>query len=258
MTKRAGNSFMGSEIVDLYQYRPPYPDRLFDLLHRVVPATGRVLDLGAGPGKTARVLAQHFSHVTAVDPSPAMIARGKALPGGDSPRLTWVEGLAEDAPLNGRYDLVVAALSIHWMDHLCLFTRLADHLTPGHVLAVIEGDAPHDPPWQADWQAFMTKWVPLMTGQRFDPAKRPAFWDRYQQFVTVTDRHDLISEPIRQSIDDFILCQHSRDTFAISKLGGQRADFDRELAALLAPYADDAGVLQFRSFTSLTTAKIPL
>lgn len=258
MSKRSGTSFMASEVVDLYQHRPPYPNTLYAQLRRLAPIDGRVLDLGSGPGKIARVLAQSFQHVTAVDPSAAMIAKGRALDGGDQPNLDWVESCAEDVPLTGTYDLVVAALSIHWMDHPRLFDRLVAHLNPCHVLAVVEGDAPHDPPWHGDWQVFMTKWVPLMTGTPFNPDPQPEFWTRYQRHVDISDTFTLISEPVRQSIDDFILCQHSRDTFAISKLGARRAAFDAELRELLMPFASADGQLSFSTITTLTTAKIPL
>lgn len=258
MSERIGTSFMASEVVDLYQYRPPYPDKLYDVLRGLAPTEGQVLDLGAGPGKTARVLAQHFQHVTAVDPSSAMIDLGKTLAHGDSPNLIWVEGYAEDVPLTGPYDLVVAALSIHWMDHARLFERLAAHLSPGHVLAVIEGDAPHDPPWHSDWQMLMDKWVPLLSSVPFVPGQRSDFWTRYQQYVDIKHSFDLISDPVQQSVDDFILCQHSRDTFAISKLGTRRNAFDAELKDILTAYANADGQLTFSTLTTLTTATIPL
>ncbi len=258
MAMRRGNSFLAPEVVDLYRHRPPYPRQLFDRLRALARPEARVLDLGAGPGKTGRVLAAHFRHVTAVDPSDAMISLGKVLPGGDRANLDWVNAYAEDVPLTGQYDLIVAALSIHWMDHPRLFPHLATHVTPDHVLAVLEGDAPHNPPWQNDWQSFLTKWVPVMTGEPFDPSVRPAFWNRYQQHVDVIETLTFMSEPVQQTIDDFILCQHSRDTFAISKMGTLRAAFDQELAELLTPYVQADGQLVFSTKTTLTTARIPI
>ena len=249
---------MAAEVVDRYQYRPPYPDKLYELLLSQAPAHQRLLDLGAGPGKIARHLAPHFQQVTAIDPSTDMIALGRSLIHGERPNIDWVAGYAEDAALDGSYDMVVAALSIHWMDHARLFTRLTRHLNPAHVLAVIEGDGPHDPPWQNDWERFLVKCVPLMTGAPFEPGQHPEFWTRYQQYVEIEDTVELISEPIHQSVDEFILCQHSRDTFTISKLGARRAEFDAELRELLFAYADADEQLCFSTITTLTTAKIPI
>ncbi len=122
MNDRPGASFENREVVDLYPFRPPYPEAVFDKLREVAPRHDAVLDIGCGPGKVSRPLAQSFAQVVAVDPSQHMIALGQNLPNGRAPNLLWVQGFAEDAPLDGwRFDLTVAAASIHWMDHDRLF-----------------------------------------------------------------------------------------------------------------------------------------
>lgn len=256
MEQKIGTSFQSSEVVDLYLYRPPYPQQIFDLIVALSPKTEHLLDLGCGHGKIARPMSRHFQRVTAIDPSAEMMTLGKSLDHGQAANLTWIEGLAETAPLSGPYDTVVAALSIHWMAHDTLFPRLAMHLKTPHLFAVVEGDGPYDPPWQDDWVRFHEKWVPKLTGAPFQPDKGRTFWTMYETFVTVQDRYDVISDPLHQSIEDFILCQHSRDTFAISKLGQNREEFDDELRAILRPFADAHDMLEFRSITKLTTATL--
>jgi SAM-dependent methyltransferase len=251
-----GTSFQGAEVVDLYLYRPPYPQKIYDLLTELVPKTDRILDLGCGHGKIARPMSQVFGDVTAVDPSANMIALGKSLDHGAASNLNWVEGYAEDATFTGRYDVVVAALSIHWMDHKVVFPKLAKHLSDQHLFAVIAGDGAHHPPWESEWQDFLSKWVPALTGKPFHAGKSWPFWEKYRDYVDVSDSFEVVSEPIQQSLVDFILCQHSRDTFAISKLGNQRARFDAELGEILAPHADPDGKLKFQSRTELTAATI--
>jgi hypothetical protein len=49
----------------------------------------------------------------------------------------------------------------------------------------------------------------------------------------------VVSEPITQTVRAFIACQHSRDTFAPSKLGTRMKQFDAELAIILEPYVRD-------------------
>ena len=256
MTLPIGSSFRNSEIVDLYLLRPPYPERLYELLVRFAPSHARLLDLGCGHGKIARPLTPHFENITAIDPSKKMIELGKTLQHGNASNLNWIESTAEKAELSGSYDVIVAALSIHWMDHALLFPKLLKHTQPNHLFAAIEGDAPHKPPWESDWTTFLTKWVPEVTGMPFDQSSKNDFWTKYLQFVDVADEFELISEPMHQSIDDFILCQHSRDTFAISKLGDKRARFDAELKELLGGHADHNAQLTFRSCTRLTTGSI--
>lgn len=256
MKQEIGTSFQSEEVVDLYLYRPPYPQQIFDLLVSRSPRRDRILDLGCGHGKIARPMSQHFDAVTAVDPSANMIALGKSLEFGAATNLEWVESYAETAPLTGQYDTVVAALSIHWMNHDVLFAKLSKHLKKNHLFSVIEGDGAHNPPWESDWQTFHKKWVPRITGKPFDTSKGRSFWERYLDYVDVTETHEVISDPFNQNIDDFILCQHSRDTFAISKLGGDRESFDRELRELLCPFANANGDLEFQSYTKLTLATI--
>lgn len=97
MSKRPGASFEDSEVVDLYPYRPPYPESVFEKLLKLAPRPGAVLDLGCGPGKVSRPLTRSFKTVVAVDPSRNMIALGQNLPDGRAPNLVWINSLAEDA-----------------------------------------------------------------------------------------------------------------------------------------------------------------
>lgn len=256
MSQRPGASFLQEEVVGLYLHRPPYPQELFDLLVDLSPRQNRLLDLGCGHGKIARPMSEHFAEVTAIDPSAQMISLGQSLPNGTASNLTWVESYAEDAPLTGLYDTVTAALSIHWMDHKRLFAKLIPHLAQDYLFTVIEGDAPLNPPWEKDWQAFLREWVPRLTGNPFHADKRWPFWERYADHATLQDKYEIISAPFTQSIEDFILCQHSRDTFALSKMSTHGDRFDDALRRLLTPYANAVGMLEFQTYTKLTVVTI--
>ncbi len=257
MNSPIGTSFQATEVVELYLYRPLYPQKIFDLLTDLAPGKESILDLGCGHGKMARPMSQSFSRVTAVDPSSHMIALGKSLKNGTSANINWVNGYAEDVTLTEKFDVIVAALSIHWMDHKILFPKLTQHLKQNHLFAVIEGDGAYNPPWESDWQEFLSRWVPKISGQPLHTDKKRSFWEGYRDYVDVKDEFEVVSEPFHQSLDDFVLCQHSRDTFTISKLGDHRATFDAELKELLTPHTSQDGNLNFRSFTKLTAATIP-
>ncbi|WP_342078185.1 hypothetical protein [Yoonia sp. SS1-5] len=103
---------------------------------------------------------------------------------------------------------------------------------------------------------FLQKWVPGVTGAPLSTDRGKTIWDKHLPYVRTTDSFDLISDPVVQSIADFVLCQHSRNTFAPSKMGNLRDQFDAELVALLRPHADSAGNLTFRSSTRLTLVQI--
>src|SRR4051794_34210035 len=86
-------------VADAYRHRPPYAREVFDVLTSLVIGEPRAaLDLGCGRGEIARELAPRVDRVDAVDASAAMIARGRALAGGDHPNLRWIVAPAETAP----------------------------------------------------------------------------------------------------------------------------------------------------------------
>ncbi|NEH56962.1 methyltransferase domain-containing protein [Rhizobium leguminosarum] len=241
MDQRKGSSFGEIDVVANYRYRPPYPDAVFRKLLAIASRSEHLLDIGCGPGKISRPLSGSFGRVTAVDPSAHMIALGRSLPGGDAENIRWIESFAEDFPTDGqRFDLTVAAASIHWMDHARLFRHILANAAPGHVMAVVSGDDPFEPAWQSDWHSFLGTWVPEVTGQPFDHGRWSEGMRSYQSYLDLHGSEDFVSEhPFEQSVEDFVSCQHSRDTFAPSKLGDRIATFDAELSELLRAYSND-------------------
>src|SRR5918998_866070 len=110
-------SFLHEGVARAYRHRPPYPPALFDALEAlIVDAPRHVLDLGAGEGALARPLAERVDKVDAVEISPAMVAEGRARPGGDHPHLAGHVAAGESFALQGPYALVTAGQSLHWMD----------------------------------------------------------------------------------------------------------------------------------------------
>lgn len=258
MPEPAGTSFKEKDVVDHYQFRPPYPSGVFDQILDFAPQTGRLVDLGCGEGKIARPMTNFFDQVTAIDPSANMLRLGRSLPKGAADNITWIEAAAEAAPLPDAIDVVTFASSIHWMDPARLFPKLKKRLSAQHILAILQGDGPFEPPWQDAWRDFLAKWVPEITGQQVDSRAWTGARNRHLEHMRVIHSGDCISGPIKQSAEEFILCQHSRNTFSRQRLGPRLADFQKELAALLAPHADEAGQLTFRVKTSLTIGRLPL
>lgn len=116
-------------VADAYdRYRPGYPAALIADLVALRPA--RVLDIGCGTGKAARLLAASGLTVLGVEPDPKMadVARGHGLD---------VEvGRFEDWDDRGRrFGLVTAAQSWHWVDPPRGAAKAARVLDPGGALA---------------------------------------------------------------------------------------------------------------------------
>ncbi len=230
-----GRVFSDAEVAALYRYRAPYPREVFDILMHLVVEPRHVLDAGAGTGALARELAPLVARVDAVDPSAAMIAEGRALAGGDDPRINWIQGRAEDAPLSPPYGLIVAGASLHWMDPTVVLRRFRDALAPGAHLAIVHNDfaPPH----------AMATGAALDVIRRYSPLKEepPEYADRVKSLVDrglfelEGERHTT-PVPFEQSIDDVLNSLHSTSTLSRVTLGDRLTSFDNDMRAALAPF----------------------
>lgn len=231
-------AFDDRDVARCYLKRPPYPPELYAFLIETTPRRLRALDLGCGPGKIALELAPHFERVDAVDPSGPMLALARELDPGRNCNINWIEATAESARLDGPYDLITAGASIHWMRHEVVFPKLAAAIAPDGVLAVLDGDGAVNPPWAEEWKAFITRWLARITGgARYDERAFDVELRAFECWMDIAGRRHF-SFAFRQSVDDFIVCQHSRATWARLSMGALAAsEFDHELRELLLPHA---------------------
>jgi SAM-dependent methyltransferase len=245
-----GKHFAARSVAQNYVHRPPYSPEVTDTLLALLPPTSRaVLDAGCGPGKIALGLRERVERVDAVDPSEEMIAVGRALPGGDDPKIDWICAKLEDAALHPPYGLITCGVSFHWMDADIALSRFAEALAPGGSLALVSGDGPADPPWHDAEVELMSDFIERLQGKRPQflatgraALERPVLeHPRFRRAgVRITAPH-----PVRQSVDDYLACQHSRATWSIDHMGLEMtAEFDARMRALLAPHARD-GVLDY-------------
>jgi SAM-dependent methyltransferase len=239
---QTASAFQEPSVVAAYPYRPPYPESLFELLLGLIAGGQRVvLDVGAGTGDIARRLAAMVERVDAVDWSAAMIARGRLLPGGDSPRLRWMRGRAEEAPLDPPYGLVTAGESLHWMDWAVVMPRFREALVPGGFVAILQREE-----LSVAWSDELLKLI-----QRYSTLRG------YQQLDLIAEltRRGLFTksgewrskpEAFVQSVDDYIESMHSRSSFVRERMhAADLVAFDDALRLLLERHAVN-GMVELR------------
>lgn len=148
------------------RYRAPYPPELIaDIVsHFGLDGTGRLLDLGCGPGTLTLPLAPHFAEVVAIDADAGMIEEGRK---SDATNVDWRVGRAEDVSSElGQFRLVTCGSSFHWMERDVVLAKLRDELlAPGVGVAMAGGPAGWlDGP--EDWHQVVTAVVRRYLGER--------------------------------------------------------------------------------------------
>jgi len=239
--------FQDESVVDLYHLRLPYPPEVFDILTGLIADAPRaVLDAGTGSGPLARELAPFAHRVDAVDISAAMIAKGKMLPGGDHPRLHWIEGAIEDAPLRPPYALIVAGDSIHWTAWDIVFPRFADLLMARGLVAIVERTELASP-WQEGLNKLIRRYSTMRNYEPFD------LIDELERrgLFRVAGRRETAPVVSQQPVEDYIASFHSRSSLSRDHMPPADADaFDQRLRRLVRPWAIE-DMLELRTVGSI-------
>jgi SAM-dependent methyltransferase len=229
-----GEQFSDPSVAAAYHLRPPYPDEVFEVLESLIIDHPRVvLDVGTGTGAIARRLVDRVDRVDALDPSSAMIAKGRQMPGGDSARLCWITAPAETATFNPPYALITAGASLHWMEWSVVLPRFREALTSNGVLAVIT-DIVEDVPWKEPLGAICAR---HSTNRRFRPYNVVDEIEGRWLFRPL-GRHRAAAIPFTQSVEDYVASFHARNGFSRDRMTPAASDaFDREASALVRPHA---------------------
>jgi demethylmenaquinone methyltransferase/2-methoxy-6-polyprenyl-1,4-benzoquinol methylase len=118
---------------------------------QALPADGSVLELAPGTGLWTRFLAPRARHLVAVDASPAMLARNRALGDGDRIRSVEADLFAWDQ--DERFDLIFTGF---FLSHIpparwgAFWGKVAGWLAPDGVLAFVDDCWGPDRPRSSD------------------------------------------------------------------------------------------------------------
>lgn len=117
--------------------RMPYPQELAAALRDEVglDGTGRLLDVGCGPGSLTLLLAPLFDEAVGVDADAAMLAEARARAARHGvENAEWAQLRAEDLPAGlGTFQVTTFAQSFHWMDRPRVASIVREMLAPGGV-----------------------------------------------------------------------------------------------------------------------------
>lgn len=232
--------------------RPPYSGALAAVLERVLglDGSGRLLDVGCGPGVLALELASLFTDAVGVDPDPDMLAEaGRRTEDAEVRNVRWVRALAEALPEFelGTFRLVTFGQSFHWTRREEVAEHIYDILEPGGAIALVvhttEGrPVPDDPGYPAIPHEVVREIVDRYLGsrRRAGAGFSSPLPDRYEDALARTrfgapqvffapGRPDLL-----QDVNGVLANYHSMSFCAPHLFGDQLEGFDQEVRTALA------------------------
>ena len=121
--------------------RPPYSGALEATLiaELGLDGSGRLLDVGCGPGILTVALAPLFAEAIGLDPDADMLAEAARRAAAAEVNVRWVQALGEDIPdlELGSFTVTTFGQSFHRMDREAVAESIYDRLEPGGAIVLI-------------------------------------------------------------------------------------------------------------------------
>lgn len=208
----------------------PYPPTLADALRDELglDGTGRLLDVGCGPGSLTHLLAPLFAEAVGVDASAAMLREAEAEA---APNERFVHARAEALPELGTFRAITLAQSFHWMDQPAVARSLYGLLEPGGALVHVgatthegDGDVPRD-----EIEQLIRRYLGERPGGRSDErVNLSAAGFAGPVEIEIRRRDELERTP-----DDVVASVFSLSYASPERFADRREEFERALRALL-------------------------
>lgn len=246
------------------QGRHPYAPGLHDAMAEALAldGTGRLLDVGCGPGVIALQLADVFEAVVGLDPDRGMIAEATRLARERNvANATWVQMRAEDLPGGlGTFRAVTFAASFHWMDRPKVAAAVRSMLdqagcavqihAPAYLWSELEKDGlPHPPPPHDAIVELRKRYLgPLQrAGQSFRTSSPSGEDEVFQAagFGPATTVEVPDGRVLERTIDNLVAEVFSSSSTAPHLFGDRIDAFEADLRGLLAQ-ASPSGLFSVR------------
>jgi SAM-dependent methyltransferase len=229
--------------------RMPYPQRLADALRDELglDGTGRLLDVGCGPGPLTILLAPLFAEAIGIDADAAMVAEaGRRAPANVSFRQLRAEELPADL---GTFDVVTFGQSFHWVDQMRVAATVHGMLRAGGAFVTVgatthegDGNVPRDaikelvrrylgPGRRAGQSTVSDEGPPWNASAALDAA---GFGKPVELDVPAGQTYE-------RSEDDIVASVFSQSSSAPHLFGTRLDEFERDLRALVREHAPDDG-----------------
>lgn len=235
--------------------RMAYPVALADAVRDELglDGSGRLLDVGCGPGSLTLFLAPLFAEAVGVDADGGMLE--VAASRSESTNVRWRQLRAEELPADlGTFRVVTFAQSFHWMDQALVADRVRGMLTPDgawvHVGATthrgVEGtdELPHPrPPWD-DIDKLVVRYLgPVRrAGQSVLPTGTRGGEEEIMRAAGYRGPTRIVvggNEVEDRSVDDIVASVFSLSSSTPHLLGPDLAAFEADLRDLLTKAADN-------------------
>lgn len=229
--------------------RMPYPRALADALRDelALDGTGRLLDVGCGPGPLTILLAPLFAEAIGIDADAAMVeeARRRA-----PAHVAFRHLRAEELPAGlGAFDLVTFAQSFHWTEQMRVAATVRAMLRDGGAFVTVgatthEGDG--NVPRAAIKELVRTYLGPARRAGQSTVSEQGPPWNATEAldaagFGAPVEIHVPAGQIYERSEDDIVASVYSQSSSAPHLFGERLDEFEDDLRALLREHAPEDG-----------------